>query len=80
MHDEERPTLEQAHEEDLDLEGAETTVLSTPYGEATGVRRPPALNAPTPDAAGGAKAMREAADAAIADLAAWLDRLPRPAP
>ena len=40
------------------------------------VQRP----APTPDAAGGAKAMREAADAAIADLAAWLDRLPRPAP
>lgn len=37
------------------------------------VQRP----APTPDAAGGAKAMREAADAAIADLAAWLDRLPR---
>ena len=42
----------------------------------TTVQRP----APTPDAAGGAKAMREAADAAIADLAAWLDRLPRPAP
>ena len=40
------------------------------------VQRP----APTPDAAGGAKAMREAADAAIADLAAWLDRLSRPAP
>lgn len=53
MHDEERPALEQAPEEDLDLEGAETTVLSTPYGEATGVRRPPALNAPTPDAAAG---------------------------
>ena len=40
------------------------------------VQRP----APTPDAAGGAQAMREAADAAIADLAAWLDRLSRPAP
>ena len=32
------------------------------------VQRP----APTPDAAGGAQAMREAADAAIADMAAWL--------
>ena len=51
MHDEERPALEQAPEEDLDLEGAKTTVLSTPYGETTGVRRPPVLSAPTPDAA-----------------------------
>ena len=59
MHDEERPALEQAPEEDLDLEGAETTVLSTPYGEATGVRRPPALNAPTPDAAAGDAPGRE---------------------
>lgn len=44
--------------------------------ESTGFTQP----VPTPDAAGGAKAMREAADAAIADLAAWLDRLSRPAP
>lgn len=49
MHDEERPPLEQALEEDLDLEGAETTVLSTPYGEATGVRRSSVLSAATPD-------------------------------
>lgn len=49
MHDEERPTLEQAHEEDLDLEGAETTVLSTPYGEATGVRRAPVPSAARPE-------------------------------
>ena len=53
MHDEERPALEQAPEEDLDLEGAKTTVLSTPYGETTGVRRPPVLSAPTPDDAAG---------------------------
>ena len=72
MHDEERPALEQAHEEDLDLEGAETTVLSTPYGETTGVRRPPVLSAPTPDAAaGGAPAPAAAsADDIVADVVA----------
>ena len=72
MHDEERPALEQAPEEDLDLEGAKTTVLSTPYGETTGVRRPPVLSAPTPDdAAGRAPAPAAAsADDIVADVVA----------
>ena len=72
MHDEERPALEQAPEEDLDLEGAKTTVLSTPYGETTGVRRAPALSAPTPDdAAGRAPAPAAAsADDIVADVVA----------
>ena len=72
MHDEERPALEQAHEEDLDLEGAETTVLSTPYGETTGVRRPPVLSAPTPDAAAGDAPAPAAASAddIVADVVA----------
>ena len=72
MHDEERPALEQAPEEDLDLEGAKTTVLSTPYGETTGVRRPPVLSAPTPDdAAGRAPAPAAAsADDIVVDVVA----------
>lgn len=90
MHDEERPPLEQALEEDLDLEGAETTVLSTPYGEATGVRRSSVLNAATPDddaaqSAAGAPAAVSADDivadavALTPDFAVSADDAPGPA-
>ena len=90
MHDEERPALEQAPEEDLDLEGAETTVLSTPYGEATGVRRSSVLSATTPDddaaqSAAGAPAAVSADDivadavALTPDFAVSADDAPGPA-
>lgn len=90
MHDEERPPLEQALEEDLDLEGAETTVLSTPYGEATGVRRSSVLSAATPDddaaqSAAGAPAAVSADDivadavALTPDFAVSADDAPGPA-